>query len=944
MLVRTTDMSYGKNKRPELYHWKRHTKKEGAKPSVDYDNVDHWIKRVEQASEFAVSEVFSSKTSNPRRRPLAPALDLESTAQLQDHDDAYAEAQDLLSDWMNSKLRLELASDDDDDDDAGKVDEENHLKEPTPGFLKYSRFDDLCGYLEQEVESTTVQDYMQRLLQKEVVDSGILEDLGIGEDQRKKRPKDPKLTMELRHQQVKENRAKRQERLERQRQDRTLKKMALSEAQRLLQEESRRKTLRAKKEEDDIQREVVRLRKDMAERRRVMEEARSIERRKQEIKNMQKQTGHSLVASSELHRQQEERVEREKHRKRRLEELLTRLHMEDQKCLKQHFSIWHKLVLERRIKMGKARALADWKGQLRVFRAWRDYSWARKLERETKEMETGLREENRKRQLASENDRRRLLRHCFVAWQLWCRSERDRRDLEAKKEETKRKMVALLDAASSSASQHRDSEMRVECGIIHNGAEALQEVDWAGAGDRTEPSLIRLDVKSNASSARDQPSRTPRHAWQVTRQHAALTAEELVLYKHQKQGPSLLPLDSHPLCSPVQRRPPITGEVFENRHAFQQQLLEEQRRQLVEQREMILELKENQRLIMLKKEAEQATAVTRALSQQNPRSKCTIKKDQDDPAMAGQSTVNNNVHLSSPAPSFGTDSASQVDSQSTLSSSRRTPGHPGSPHPMVKAMQERAAQRAERRRELEELRRKREEEKLAQLKAEEEERQRQEAAEKEAQLERRREERRQQKQKELDKQKRLERDQLFQLKAKEHHQIFLLKRRGLEPWKRLVEQAKQHMMRAEEHHCTVLQRKCLWAWVQSVRQSQCEKQACAEDLYRRLLLQRSLRSWLKYKNYLSILEERADRSFQASLKKKTFLAWSDLVNEEKIASWEKHRIAAEHSHRRIILTALRAWRRFPRAQKEEKLKEERREQLRKKVAEMLPDYRKSGIL
>ncbi|KAJ1112422.1 hypothetical protein NDU88_000686 [Pleurodeles waltl] len=935
MSVGVTAMSHAKNKRSDLYHWKRSNKKESPKPAVDYDNVDHWIKRVEQASEFAVSEVFSLKKSNAHRRPLVPALDLESTAQLQDHDDAYAEAQDLLSDWMNSKLRLELASDD--EDGGGKtVDEAYPPKEAAPGFLKYSRFDDLCGYLEQEVESNTVQDYMQQLLQKEVVDSGILEDLGIGDDQGKKRRKDPKLTMELRHQQVKENRAKRQQLLERQKQERALKKMALSEAQQLVQEETRKKALRAKKEEEDIQREVVRLRKEMAERRHAMEEARAIEWRRQEKENMQKSTGPSLVATSQL---QQEKLERERERKRRLQELLTRLHLDDQRCLKQHFSIWHKLVLERRIKMGKARALSDWKCQLRAFRAWRDYSWARKVERETHQMETNLREENRKHQLASERDRRRLLRHCFVAWQLWCRSEVDRRELEAKKEATKRKMAALLEAASSSAPTSH-APLGPENDLIKMGPETMPVIDWCAAGDgQSGPPPSDENVKSGASHSRAVPSKMPKHACQVTLRHAALTAEERAQY--QSPAPALSPLlpNSQRLKSPTWKRLPNTGEIFDNRHAVQQQLLEEQRRQLVEQREMILELKENQRLILLKNEADRATAITKELNQPIAKAKDKLKKDQEGPMTQDPTAARKRGSLSSPGTSFGAGNAGQADNQSVLSTSRRTTGQPGSPHPMVKAMQERAAHRAERRKELEEIRRRREEEKLAQLKAEEEERQRQEEAAKEAELERRREERRLQKQKELEKQKRLEMDQLLLSKAKAHHEQFLLKRRGLEPWIRLVELSKQHMMRAEEHYHTVIQRKCLQAWVVCVRQIQCEKQAKAEELHCHLMLQRSFRRWLQYKNYLSIMEEQADRIFKASLKKKTFVAWSDMVNEEKIASWEKQRIAAEHSQRRMILSVFRAWRRFPRVQKEEKLKEERRELLRKKVAEILPDYR-----
>lgn len=61
---------------------------------------------------------------------------------------------------------------------------------------------DLCGYLEEEEESTTVQKFIDHLLHKDVVDSGMLEDLGMNGNQDKTQQKDPRLTMEMRHKQV----------------------------------------------------------------------------------------------------------------------------------------------------------------------------------------------------------------------------------------------------------------------------------------------------------------------------------------------------------------------------------------------------------------------------------------------------------------------------------------------------------------------------------------------------------------------------------------------------------------------------------------------------------------------------------------------------------------------------------------------------------------------
>lgn len=259
-------------KRTGLNRWKQFTRRPNpTKPVFDPDNVEHWIKRVKKASEFAVSQVFSAGNSDLSRRLWGQLVDLETPEQIEDHEEVYTEAQELVSDWLDTKLKQELASDGDSDakDTVSSV-------PPVPeanGHLKYDRFDDLCGYLEEEDESTTVQKFIDHLLHKDVVDSGILEDLGMNEKQDKKWQKDPRLTMEMRHKQVKENRLRREKELERQRIEKTLKKSAFLEAQYLVQEEKKRKALEAKKEEEEIQREMVKLRREIIERRLTVEEA-----------------------------------------------------------------------------------------------------------------------------------------------------------------------------------------------------------------------------------------------------------------------------------------------------------------------------------------------------------------------------------------------------------------------------------------------------------------------------------------------------------------------------------------------------------------------------------------------------------------------------------------------------------------------------------------------
>ncbi|XP_047913869.1 coiled-coil domain-containing protein 191 isoform X2 [Anser cygnoides] len=866
--------------------------------------------RVEQASEYAISEAFSLQEPRYPQGLCGPVTRLETVEQLQDHDEACKEARELLSSWMKSKLQLELMSDG--ESEVGSVLPEN----PSTAVPKYEQFDDLCSSLEHELESSSAQEYLQHLLQSEVVNCRILEDLRLEDTKGRQKLADPRITMELRHKQVKENRLRRQKALELQRQEKSLKKSILSEAKLQIQEEDRRKALKAKVEEEEIQREMVKLRKEMAEKRQTMAEARRMEGKRQgESQNLSVQEV-SITVSPPLHLKKEEQ---EKEKQRKAQELLIKIHTNKQRCMQRHFSAWFKLILERRIKMGKARALADWKCQLKALRAWRNYTWTQKVQQETQQLEVHLQDQNRKNQLSAEHNRRRLLRCCFLAWHRWSQAETEKRELQLKREETKRKMAQLLEAVS----------------LGKGGLDGPQEASKPRTAKVNQHQVLQQDEPTETCLVQEEPDQTrdhscwdaahtshsnrkPKFAWQITLKHSALNAQHQATYRNQI---ATLPQQFQ---APSPKTTPAYGSCFEHRYAFQQRLIEEQRQQLQKQQELILELQEDQRLSRAKGEAAQAMAVTQALNNSASQTR-ELKME------SGRQSKCNTTPLSLPL-------SHRSQNTRAVTQGRRPSTQLTSAHPILKAMEERAIQRAERRRKLEEAKQQREEERLAQMKAEEEARQKKEAEEKEAQQEKRREERRLQKLKELEKQRRLEREQELQKKAKDHYESILLRKLGMVPWKRLREQAKENLVVAEKHHCLGLQRKCLMAWLQHTQSSLSEKVSRAEDFHCHTLLRRGFRNWLKYKDYLSSLEERANTLRAACLKRKFFWAWFHLVMEEKDTLREKLKIATEHRDKRLMLNAFKAWRQYPLLMKKEREREERRNQLRRRVAEILPDF------
>uniref|UniRef100_A0A2R9A542 Coiled-coil domain containing 191 n=1 Tax=Pan paniscus TaxID=9597 RepID=A0A2R9A542_PANPA len=914
MLLAPQGRSFSK-KRMGLNRWKRFTRKPSPKPAFGPDNVEHWIKRVEKASEFAVSNAFFTRNSDLPRSPWGQITDLKTSEQIEDHDEIYAEAQELVNDWLDTKLKQELASEE--EGDAKNTVSSVTIMPEANGHLKYDKFDDLCGYLEEEEESTTVQKFIDHLLHKNVVDSAMMEDLGRKENQDKKQQKDPRLTMEMRHKQVKENRLRREKELEYQRIEKTLKKSAFLEAQCLVQEEKKRKALEAKKEEEEIQREMVKLRREIIERRRTVKEAWKIEKKRQE-ENSQNSSEKVTFQSTHILPDEEKMA---KERKRKLKEVLIQTFKENQQCQKRYFAAWHKLILDHRIKLGKAGTLSDWKIRLKVLRAWRDYTRFQKLERETQALENDLREENRKQQLATGYNRKQVLRHCFTEWQHWHGAKLLKRELALTKEETRKKMDALLQAASLgklSANGLSGISLPEEATAmvgppVKNGQETAVPPLWekpplGSSGCMLSPPLGRTTTGNLQGSLQNVSLSAPGN-----KQHKTLGAE-----------PSQQPGSNETLGTTSQKAEPLCLGHFHNRHVFQQQLIEKQKKKLQEQQKTILELKKNQQLAEAQWAAERALAVTDAQSH-------LLSKPREEEPRTCQMLVN------SPVASPGTEGRS--DSRNSLSGLRRKPKQLMTPHPILKAMEERAIQRAERRRFLAEKKKKQEEEKLAQLKAQEEERQKREAEEKEAQLERKREEKRLKKMKELEKQKRIKRNQQLEAIAKEHYERVLLRKKGLEPWKRLRMQSKQNIQVAEEHYSLFLQRKYMLTWFQRSQESLARKMAQADQFYSQILLKRVIRSWLQY---VIDLQEEVRKFCVHFLQKKIFRAWFNMVREVKIDSQGKHEIAAEHSDRRILWITLRTWKKFVKFMKEERVKEERRQQLRRKVVEILPDFQVPG--
>nr|XP_032833072.1 coiled-coil domain-containing protein 191-like [Petromyzon marinus] len=418
---------------------------------------DRWRRRSGRRSPQSETPERASGAAVARVPP--PPL---TAARLRDHDNTYSEAQELLADWLSSKLKLEL--EDDWPDEA-----EGHGNATEHAYVPFGRatgrgtaegrapksFDEYFDQVGAGLEDGAVDALVKGMLEKEVVQVSFLDDLGLqGHGAGKTR--DPRLTMDLRHQKVREAAERRAAEGRLRRAEASDRAAADAEARRSLAREDRERALGAEREEAEIRREAARLRSALRQRRQQQqqqeEERRRAEHERRSRERQERRRGSGARETTENRsRRALERAARDRERLRGQRELQARLHAERLKCLSRCFSAWYRLALERRLALGKALALADWRRRLRAFGAWRSRARARRARRETGCARSDLREEHRKTLAAEESHRLRTLGSRLAAWRGWARREREGRELARRRDETRRKMEALLRAAADGA-------------------------------------------------------------------------------------------------------------------------------------------------------------------------------------------------------------------------------------------------------------------------------------------------------------------------------------------------------------------------------------------------------------------------------------------------------------------------------------------------------------
>ncbi|XP_064650515.1 coiled-coil domain-containing protein 191-like [Lineus longissimus] len=977
--------------KPDLYRWKRREEprvySRSQRVATDND-IQDWIKTVEDASSKAAAEAFGLPYQVTRTQGKAKAK--AAIQHVREHDAAYAEAQDLLNQWVTEKVNLDDGDGYDDMDDGwcnkpskaeikrewdnmvvlGDYQDENPdvpsaYKHRTPSVDPY--YD-----LENENENEIVGNILNNLMEKDVVHEGFKGDLGL-----EKRPEvDPRTKMKLRHQQVKENRERRERELEKKNREQRTRKETQFQAKQIVMKEEKERAMKEKREDLLLQQEMARVRKEMFEQRRMEEEKKARDRKEKEA------LAQSALEELERQRWEEEQQEMEsrhkvemeyRRRQAEIENLQKEFSSKNFKLLQKYFSAWYDVVLERRLQMGKARAMADWRCLLRAWNGWKMYARGRRLDREAREHEEDMKLYHRKRQMADAHHRLTLLRRCFMAWQLFLTLNEAEQELHKGQNATKNKMAAFLEKAATgklwSDRPSPKSESPKSNARVDRVDSARKKVDEIFAANETRPRhrLGNESTRSEVTTSRSETStitnnssrhhgvKVPTEPWQVTRKHLKLTNEQIAALgqgQEQEVVGQGNPQRERRLRQEIRawEKPAPPTSNFEHRHKEQQSMLKVQQKQIQEQQKLIEDLQYMQQQQLLQQQLVKQQDISQQLNnsvnlQNLQTAQVQLENLQRNAVgLTKQTNVKNKqtsgksqVSGQGDGPDTARTELTSVSTGASTMASKTSNRH----RDFQRKMEERAAERQRIKEERETKKRQLDQEKYAKMKADEEERLKREEEEKKARVEARREQKRMERQREVEKQRQMERTQELLNLAEDHYRKSHLRRKGFSPWRKLIAIARENEEKAMEYHSHSVLRRSLLSWRDVIRQEVEEKEVMADMLYKFTVVRRSFKNWRRHGKYLAIHEEKARRFYEKNVKWKIIRAWADYSIEAKMRMWELERLSREHNIHRMKKTHFLAWRRYPKVLQEERLREKRKADMRKKVASILPDF--SGL-
>ncbi|XP_034473836.1 calponin homology domain-containing protein DDB_G0272472 [Drosophila innubila] len=178
-----------------------------------------------------------------------------------------------------------------------------------------------------------------------------------------------------------------------------------------------------------------------------------------------------------------------------------------------------------------------------------------------------------------------------------------------------------------------------------------------------------------------------------------------------------------------------------------------------------------------------------------------------------------------------------------------------------------------------------------------------------------------------------------QRKALEFGRRLLLRRVGMEGFKRLLQRKRDNQVKCEEFSRRLYKRKYFHAWRSFTEFRQRERRIRADQCYYRALKRRVLHGWVLY-----VHEERQKMQvaidwYALHATEHWFNRWLNYTIHCRLIEDTKMRQSISHHEWHLKWKVLDCWQRLPQILRLEKETEERRQRWRMKIWELLPDYK-----
>ncbi|KAH8298189.1 hypothetical protein KR018_010574 [Drosophila ironensis] len=178
-----------------------------------------------------------------------------------------------------------------------------------------------------------------------------------------------------------------------------------------------------------------------------------------------------------------------------------------------------------------------------------------------------------------------------------------------------------------------------------------------------------------------------------------------------------------------------------------------------------------------------------------------------------------------------------------------------------------------------------------------------------------------------------------QRKAVEFSRRLILRRVGMEAFKRLLQRKRENLVKSEEFRRRLYKQKAFQAWRDYTAYKQREKMYKAKRCWETIITRRALHIWVNYlHNERSKMQVAIDWHALHAMEF-WFNRWYKYTAQCRMIEDTKMRQAIAHHEWHLKWKVLDCWRRLPQILKIEKETEERRQRWRMKIWELLPDYK-----